>query len=199
MINNVVTLLPSYIENNVALSTLSGTDTSLIMAMFSVAQIIFAPFNGSIKNWLGSKNTIVVGFILLTVTTVGLGLIANITDPTTFKIVACTIRFFQGQGDIMLQITGYSVITAIYADDMMRYIGYIEICVGVGLGLGPTLASLIMGLISSDSNVSYPYTMYVFGGFDLIALSMCVFMIPQSLNQTISEEEIQQIEFEEDL
>ena len=115
------------------------------MATFSVAQIIFAPFNGSIKNWLGSKNTIVIGFVLLTITTVGLGLIANVTEPTTFKILACIIRFFQGQGDIMLQITGYSVITAIYVDEMMKYIGYIEICVGVGLGLGPTLAGFIQG------------------------------------------------------
>ena len=99
----------------------------------------------------------------------------------------------------MLQITGYSVITAIYADDMMRYIGYIEICVGLGLGLGPTLASAIGGMISTDSDVSYPYTMYIFGGFDLLALTLCIFMIPNSLNQTISEEEIQQIDFEEEL
>ena len=99
----------------------------------------------------------------------------------------------------MLQITGYSVITAIYVDEMMKYIGYIEICVGVGLGLGPTLAGFIQGQISTDSNVSYPYTMYIFGGFDLAALALCIFMIPNSLNQTISEEEIQQIEFEEEV
>ena len=99
----------------------------------------------------------------------------------------------------MLQITGYSVITAIYADDMMRYIGYIEMCVGVGLGVGPVMASFIQGQISSDSNISYPYTMYIFGGMDLLALTLCIFMIPNSLNQTISEEEIHQIEFEEDI
>ena len=41
--------------------------------------------------------------------------------------------------------------------------------------------------------------MYIFGGMDLLALTLCIFMIPNSLNQTISEEEIQQIEFEEDI
>lgn len=37
----------------------------------------------------------------------------------------------------MLQITCYSVICAIYSDDVMKYIGYIEICVGVGGSMGP--------------------------------------------------------------
>ena len=41
--------------------------------------------------------------------------------------------------------------------------------------------------------------MYVFGLFDLIATIFCIVMIPNSLNQTISEEEICQIEFEEEM
>ena len=62
--------------------------------MFSIAQIIFAPVNGSIKNYLGAKNTIVIGFVLMTVTTFGLGAVAHIDNPYTFKYLACALRFF---------------------------------------------------------------------------------------------------------
>ena len=44
---------------------------------------------------------------------------------------------------MLLQITGYSVVTQIFSDDIMRYIGYIEISVGVGLGMGPTIGSVV--------------------------------------------------------
>jgi MFS family permease len=43
----------------------------------------------------------------------------------------------------MLQITAYSVITQIFSSEIMKYIGYVEISVGVGLGLGPTIGSII--------------------------------------------------------
>lgn len=99
--------------------------------------------NGLIKNYFGSKNTIVVGFILMTITTCGLGAISYINNPYVFKYSACVLRFFQGQGDVLLQITGYSIITGIYSSEMIKYIGYIEICVGVGLGMGPVIGSLV--------------------------------------------------------
>lgn len=98
MINNVVSFLPTFIESNTWVSwdnyQLNQNDTAIILAMFSIAQIIFAPVNGMIKNSLGSKNTIVVGFILLTVTTAGLGGLAYCKNPYVFKYTACVLRFF---------------------------------------------------------------------------------------------------------
>jgi MFS family permease len=73
---------------------LETNDTSLIIAVFSVAQVIFAPFNALIKNACGAKNTILIGFILLSASTAGLGLIANVKTPRTFKYLAIMLRFF---------------------------------------------------------------------------------------------------------
>ena len=86
MINNVIAVLPNFISSvdwdlSDGRRPLNEGDISLILAIFSIAQIIFAPFNGQIKNKLGSKNTILFGFGLMTVTTVGLGMIAWIRDP----------------------------------------------------------------------------------------------------------------------
>lgn len=39
----------------------------------------------------------------------------------------------------MLQITAYGVVCTMFSDDLMKYIGYLEIVVGLGLSLGPYL------------------------------------------------------------
>jgi MFS family permease len=98
MNNNVVSFLPAYIKaknwSNSESFNLEDKDTAIILAMFSVAQIIFAPINSFIKNKLGKKNTIVVGFVILTVTTTGLGAIGNLTNSYAFLFTACILRFF---------------------------------------------------------------------------------------------------------
>jgi len=68
----------------------------------------------------------------------------------------------------------------------MRYIGYIEISVGVGLGIGPTLGSVVYEYLD------YAGTMYMFGGLNFAALVTCYFLIPNELNQTVSEKELAQ-------
>lgn len=73
---------------------------------------------------------------------------------------------------------------------MMKYIGYCEIFVGVGLGLGPMIGSAVYPYLN------YEGTMYFFGGMNLIVMLICVFFIPSQLNQTISMEELANLEAE---
>ena len=101
MIYNVAALLPTYNDSEEANwevqedgYELDENDIALILSVFSVAQIIFAPFNALIKNKLGAKNAIVVGFFLLTITTYGLGAIARVKNPRLFKYIAVALRFF---------------------------------------------------------------------------------------------------------
>lgn len=106
---------------------------------------MFAPFNAYIKNKLGAKNTLLIGFFLITVTTYGLGLLSLIDNSDTFLYTALILRFFQGQGDVLLQFVGYSIICTVFADEIMKYIAYIEICVGLGLGVGPLIGGFLYG------------------------------------------------------
>ena len=71
--------------------------------------------------------------------------------------------------------------TNIYSNDIVKYIGYVEIAVGVGLGVGPTLGSII------STQCSYEVTMYIFGVFNMIGLIACIFMIPGELNASASD------------
>lgn len=121
----------------------------------------------------------IFGFILMTAMSFGLGAIALMKNPWRFFIVAVIFRFIQGLGDAVLQITSYSMITALYADQMMKYVGYIEIAIGIGLGMGPTIGSIVY------SFMKYEGTMYFFGFVNLLGAVLCHIMIPKSFNKTI--------------
>ena len=95
MLDNVVTFLPTFMESK---SWSGGVvpdehNIAFILSMFSVAQIIFSPLNSAVKNYLGSKNTIILGFIIMTISTFGLGLIASVENANAFFYLACALRF----------------------------------------------------------------------------------------------------------
>jgi predicted MFS family arabinose efflux permease len=63
----------------------------------------------------------------------------------------------------------------------MKYVGYVEIVVGLGLSLGLVIGSALF------EYVKYQGIMYFFAGLNLIvAIFVCV-MIPQELNNTVSD------------
>jgi hypothetical protein len=72
----------------------------------------------------------------------------------------------------------------VFNDDMMKYIGYIEIVVGVGFGMGPVIGGLVYGSLRFDG------TMYFFGLINSFGLISCIYLMPNELNILISEEEI---------
>lgn len=147
-----------------------------------------------IKNSLGSKNAILLGFLLLTGTTFGIGLLADFTNADMFKYTGMALRFFQGFGDILLQITIYTVISEVFSDDLLAAITKIEITVGLGLGLGPFIGSIVY------ESLLFKGTMFLFGGLNAIAMVLCYLCIPSALNKTASDEELAEFEAElEDL
>lgn len=74
---------------------------------------------------------------------------------------------------------------------MMKYIGYIEICVGLGLGMGPVIGSAVYKILG------YEGTMYLFAGFNLAGTLACVCLIPNALNATLTDDEQAEIDAED--
>lgn len=81
-----------------------------------------------------------------------------------------------GQGDILLQITCYTVVTSVFADELMKYISYIELVVGTGLSVGPALGSVVYPYFGFDG------TMYFFGSLNFAAMISIYWCIPSELN-----------------
>lgn len=86
----------------------------------------------------------------------------------------------------MLQITCYTLITQMYVEDIMNMIRYIEICVGLGLGLGPFLGSLVY------STLDYQGTIYLFGFLNLFGVILAFILIPNELNRGDDESKIEE-------
>ena len=85
----------------------------------------------------------------------------------------------------MLQITCYGVLCQFFADDIARHIGYIEISVGFGNGLGPGVGGFIFPAFG------YEYTMYIYGLLCFIGMLLGIYMIPDELNQPPGENQNQ--------
>ena len=95
----VASFLPTYVQDK----TWKGEAPAdivitLIISINFIAQLIFAPMNSCIKNKIGAKNTILLGFTVLTLTTFGLGFIARFDDPVVFSALGLVFRFLMGFG-----------------------------------------------------------------------------------------------------
>lgn len=92
MVLNSMVLLPNMIRgkqgewsrNGVSAEGLSELDTSLIIAIYSLPQLIFASLENRIRKMCGFKSSIVLGSFLMTASTCGLGALVRINDPVYF-------------------------------------------------------------------------------------------------------------------
>ena len=67
------------------------------------------------------------------------------------------------------------------SDDKDKYIGYIEMSLGIGDMVGPAIGGIIYDL------AGYVGTFFSFGAMILLGMVYCIFKIPESLNDLASE------------
>ena len=82
----------------------------------------------------------------------------------------------------MLQFTAYAMITSVFKDNLMKYIGYVEITAGLGLSVGPLLGGLLF------TDLDYTGTLFFFGGINFFVLLLCQYLIPNEMNNSDSED-----------
>lgn len=64
--------------------------------------------------------------------------------------------------------------TEVFSESILRHIGYVEIAVGLGLSLGPTLGSLFYEVLDFEG------TMVMFAILNLATLLLCYRLLPTS-------------------
>ena len=72
---NVMAFLPLYVSETFGNDQISTTMVSVCMSMFEVAGIICSPISPFIMAKIGKKRALIVGFLLILVSTTGLGLL----------------------------------------------------------------------------------------------------------------------------
>lgn len=151
---------------------------------------MLSPFTSIVKNFLGTKNAIIGGFIVEAICVVLIGGIAKLDDAKTFKWVAIAIRFVQGLGDMLMQVSCYSTVTYTFAENVIKYAAIVEISIGVGLAIGPAFGNVI------NSHLKFTKTLYVFAGLCLGAIIIDVILLPSFLNKRVSVEEKEEMKEE---
>lgn len=185
-VTNLVAFLPQYISaKNKALDgqfQLSTFEQALIIAIFQLAQLCLSPFTSIVKNYFGTKNAIVGGFFVEAVCMALLGAVSVYDDAQKFKGFAIALRYIQGLGDMLMQVSCYSTITYTFSDNLIKYCAMTEICIGIGLACGPALGSLVFDALQ------FEYTLYLFGAICLVACIADILLLPSFLNKGVSEE-----------
>ena len=85
-----------------------------------------------------------------------------------------------------MQFTAYAMITSVFKDNLMKYIGYVEITAGLGLSAGPLLGGLLF------TDLDYTGTLFFFGAINLFVLLLCQYLIPNEMNNSDSEDSLEE-------
>lgn len=80
-----------------------------------------------------------------------------------------------------IQICAYSYATNEMSHDKDKYIGYVEMSLGVGDMIGPAVGGIVY------DSAGFMGTFVLFGAMVFIGLIFCIIMIPSTLNKTLSE------------
>lgn len=93
--------------------------------------------------------------------------------------MAMVVRGFQGFANSFIGTSIYSMTTIEFPEDREKYIGYVELALGLGLMLGPVLGSVFMNITDG----SFEITFYIFGFLIACGGLFAFFALPNYLNR----------------
>jgi len=184
MFLNIATFVPSYLleDDKGKLRDISVAEFSVVLAMYNTARLLLSTTIGKSMNKVGRKNFIIIGFILMIISTIGFGALDYIpvTPKETMKWVffsgAIICRLIQGVAGTILQVSGQTIMLGEYRGRKEKGLAYLSAARGLGFLGGPILGQ---GLYSE---IKYKPTFLVFGILLGVSLVFTYFMLPGRLN-----------------
>ncbi len=161
----IIPVLPFYAEEIGA----SPTQLGLLMAVYSLTQLIFAPMWGRISDRIGRKPVIMVGIL-------GLALsffLTGISSELWMLFVARIIGGFLSSANMPTAMAYVADITS--AEDRGKGMGIIGAATGLGFVFGPAI-----GGIFSKVSLSTPF--FVAGSLSLLTFFLVWFLLTESLS-----------------
>jgi MFS family permease len=92
---NVMSFFPLFVKDKYGEDTISATMISVCMSAFEFAGIVTSPINASMISKIGRKTSLIIGFILIALSTFSLGALSYIdtTEWKTFYYASMATRF----------------------------------------------------------------------------------------------------------
>jgi MFS transporter, DHA1 family, multidrug resistance protein len=166
----IIPVLPFYAEKMGA----SPAQLGLLMAVYSLMQLIFAPFWGRLSDRIGRKPVMMVGIA-------GLSLSFFIQAMSTELWMLFAARIIGGILSSANMPTAMAYVADITSpENRGKGMGIIGAAVGLGFVFGPAI-----GGIFSKTSMSMPF--YLAGASSLITLIIIFFLLKESLQKTDQE------------
>lgn len=167
----IIPVLPFYAEKMGA----SPTELGLLMAVYSLMQLIFAPFWGRLSDKIGRKPIMMIGIA-------GLSLSFFIQAMATELWMLFAARIIGGILSSANMPTAMAYVADITTpENRGKGMGIVGAAVGLGFVFGPAI-----GGIFSKSSMSLPF--YLAGTSSLITLVIIFFLLKESLNKDTAAE-----------
>jgi len=162
----IIPVLPFYAENVGA----SPTQLGLLMAVYSLMQLIFAPMWGRISDRIGRKPVIMIGIFGLSVSFFLMGF----SSQLWMLFAARIIGGFLSSANMPTVMAYVADITS--PEDRGKGMGMIGAAVGLGFVFGPAI-----GGIFSKFSLSTPF--YIAGASSFITFFLVWFLLQESLTK----------------
>lgn len=161
----IIPVIPFYAEELGA----SPTELGLLMAVYSLMQLLFAPMWGRISDRIGRKPVIMIGIF-------GLGLSFFLMALSTELWMLFAARIIGG----FLSSANMPTVMAYVADitseeDRGKGMGIIGAAIGLGFIFGPAI-----GGVFSRESLNVPF--YLAGAFSLLTFFLVMFVLKESLS-----------------
>lgn len=143
---NISTLVPDYVkEEHQGISDLA---VGILFASYQLVFLVVAPILGDTLPKFGRRRAIYVGSILISLATATFACGAFCENDTAFYIVSFVARSLQGGADAFILVSVPSIIAVEWPEQNEVYQGYAGISMGVGLMMGPVIATAIVRVLS---------------------------------------------------
>lgn len=160
----IIPVLPFYAENIGA----SPTQLGLLMAVYSLMQLIFAPMWGRISDRIGRKPVIMIGIAGLAISFFLMG----VSSQLWMLFAARIIGGFLSSANMPTVMAYVADITT--PEDRGKGMGVVGAAVGLGFVFGPAI-----GGIFSKINLNMPF--YIAGVSSLLTFLLVLFLLKESL------------------
>lgn len=158
----VIPVLPVYLKD----LGLKGSDLGILVAIFSLSQMIISPFGGSLADKLGKKLIICIGLALFTISEYLFAI-----SHSFILLIASRILGGFSAGMVMPGVTGM-IADISQGKDKAKNFGYMSAIINSGFILGPGIGGFL-------AEVSHRLPFYFAGTLGIIALIISVILIHQ--------------------
>ena len=154
---------------------------SLCISAFMTAQLVCVFIHARTISIMGRKRATLVGFGVMALTNILIGLAAFIPveHPRLFTGIVITLRILQGYGDSLACTVILSIASMTFKgeDNFADVMGWHQSAYGAGMVIGPATGSLVFGVFG------YEMTMVFYALLAIFCFILAAYMLPNSLDE----------------